>query len=71
MVKQPLTDRQIIVLQFIRKFIIENEYAPTIREISTGIKVKSPSSAKRLVESLEDKGYIKREKFKSRAIKII
>lgn len=71
MVKQPLTNRQIIVLQFIRQFMTDNGYAPTIREIAEGLGLCSTGNIHAHIKALEDKGYIKRKEMSPRAIKVI
>lgn len=47
-------------LEFLRTFIAENGYGPTLKDISEFIGVKSPSTAHFHLERLEDKGLIKR-----------
>ncbi len=47
-------------LEFLRNFIAEHGYAPTLRDISEHIGVKSASTAHFHLERLEDKGFIKR-----------
>jgi len=47
-------------LEFLRKFIAENGFAPSLRAIADFIGVKSPSTAHFHLERLEDKGFIQR-----------
>lgn len=47
-------------LEFLRTYIAENGYGPTLKDISEYIGVKSPSTAHFHLERLEDKGLIKR-----------
>lgn len=58
-------------LQFIQKKIRERGYPPTVREICKAIEVTSSATAHKYLTILEKKGYIHREKEKSRAIQII
>lgn len=47
-------------LEFLRNFIAEKGFAPTLKEIARHIGVKSPSTAHFHLERLEQKGFIKR-----------
>ncbi len=68
--KKTLTKRQNQVLEFIRKYTIENQKPPTIREICKKFNFKSTNSAHSILKALEKKGYIQRTNFKSRNINI-
>jgi repressor LexA len=48
-------------LEYLRDFIAHNGYAPTLKEISQHIQVKSLSTAHFHLERLEEKGFIKRD----------
>jgi SOS-response transcriptional repressor LexA len=52
-----LTDRQLEYLQFLRKYIKENESSPRLDEIADHFGVKPPTAHKTL-EALNNKGYI-------------
>lgn len=47
-------------LEFLRNFIADRGYAPTLKDIAEHIGVKSVSTAHFHLERLEDKGFIKR-----------
>ena len=47
-------------LEYLRGFIADRGYAPTLKEISQHIGVKSPSTAHFHLSRLEDKGFIER-----------
>jgi len=47
-------------LEFLRNFIADHGFAPTLKDITTHIGVKSLSTAHFHLERLEDKGFIKR-----------
>jgi repressor LexA len=47
-------------LEFLRNFIADKGYAPTLKDIAQYIGVRSPSTAHFHLSRLEDKGYIKR-----------
>ena len=52
-----LTERQSDYLGFIRQYIDENLSAPQLSEIANNFDVK-PTSAHKMLETLEKKGYI-------------
>lgn len=47
-------------LEFLRNYIADKGYAPTLKDIAEFIGVRSPSTAHFHLERLEDKGFIKR-----------
>lgn len=47
-------------LEYLRRFISENGYAPTLKDIATYIGVRSPSTAHFHVSRLVEKGFIRR-----------
>lgn len=56
--EKPLRRRQQEVYDFIRLFIEDNGYSPTIREIAEGIMLASSSTVHAHVNSLIRKGYL-------------
>lgn len=69
--KKPLTFKQERVLSFLKDYLSRYGYPPTIREITWHLKMAGPHSAKRFLDMLEQKGYIRRVAKRSRAIEII
>ena len=65
-----LTNRQREILDFIRAFIRDHKYPPTIREIAGSFKI-SVKGAYDHVKALEKKGQIRCDLGRSRAIEII
>lgn len=65
-----LYKKQRKILDFLRKFISSNGFAPTIREIGSAIAVNSPATVEEHLQALERKGVIRRIKGKKRAISI-
>src|SRR6266446_6744821 len=65
-----LTDRQKEIYHFIRKKIESRGYGPTVREIGSAFKIKSPNGVMCHLKALEKKGLITRESHMSRAIQI-
>ena len=66
-----LTKRQLEVLRFIKGHIKEHGYGPSLRDICMFLNIKGPNNARKHLDSLEKKGFIKREPRKSRAIEVI
>lgn len=66
-----LTQKQQETLDFIKKFIARNGFAPLITELCESLKLKSLRSVIQRLESLESKGFIKRDRFKHRGITLI
>mgnify|MGYP004489407127 CR=1 FL=1 len=66
-----LTDRQRKVLSAIRSHIDEQGFAPSFREIGNAAGLKSPSSVKHQLQVLEDKGFIRMNANKGRAIEVV
>ncbi|MCL4458563.1 MAG: transcriptional repressor LexA [Chloroflexi bacterium] len=67
----PLSTRQQRILDFIRDFLAENGYPPTIREIGDAIGISSTSAVDYNLNILERKGYIRRDPEISRGISFI
>jgi repressor LexA len=65
----PLTERQEMILQFIRSSIRERGYPPTLREIGAKMGIKSTNGVSDHLRALERKGYLRREDMKSRALR--
>src|SRR5512136_3961 len=70
-VKEPLTDRQKAVLEFISQSIESRGYPPTLREIGEHMGIRSTNGVNDHLKALEKKGYLEREDLKSRALRPI
>ena len=68
---EKLTQKQNAVLDFLKKSIANNGFPPTVREICKGIGLSSPATVQVHLDTLEDKGYIKRSGSKNRAIELL
>lgn len=66
-----ITARQLSILEFIKKEILERGYPPSVREICDAVNLKSTSSAHAHLATLERNGYIKRDPSKPRTIEIL
>jgi len=65
-----LSERQLRILDFIRKYIEENDYPPTIREIGKAVGIPSTSVVKYNLERLQEKGHIERSGEVSRGLRL-
>lgn len=68
---KPLTDRQKQIYQFIKTTVHEKGYPPSVREIGNAVGLQSSSTVHGHLAKLQEKGYIKRDPTKPRAIEII
>ena len=59
------------IYEFIKQYIDEKEYSPTVREICSAVGLKSTSTVHGHLERLEKKGLIKKDAAKPRTIEII
>lgn len=71
MSKERLTPQQEKIFILIKDTILEKGYPPTVREICTAVGLKSPATVHTHLAALEEKGYIKRDPSKPRAIEIL
>lgn len=65
-----ISAKQQQILDYIKEEILKKGYPPTVREIGETVNLKSTSSVHSHLETLEKKGYIKRDPTKPRAIEI-
>lgn len=68
---EKLTSRQEAILIAIKKFIAEKGFTPTVREIGAMVDLNSPATSHFHLNKLEEKGYIRRNKAKNRAIELL
>lgn len=66
-----LTHRQKLVLDFITKSMEDRGYPPTIREIGEKLGIRSTNGVNDHLKALERKGFLNRDKSKSRAIRLV
>ena len=69
--QEPLTERQQQIYNFIKKTVTAKGYPPSVREIGDAIGLQSSSTVHSHITRLIEKGYIKRDPSKPRAIEII
>jgi len=68
---EELTDRQREILEYIGEFQRNTKRPPAVREIGDGVGLSSPCTVYRHLETLERRGYIRRDKGKARSIEIL
>lgn len=66
-----LPPRQKQVLEFIKSYVAQNEYPPSLRDIAAHIGVSGNVAVISHLEALERKGYIRRDTGSSRGIVLI
>ncbi|AKG73838.1 transcriptional repressor LexA [Salinicoccus halodurans] len=66
-----LTDRQKQIYQYIKRTVQEKGYPPSVREIGNAVGLQSSSTVHGHLSKLQDKGYIRRDPTKPRAIEIV
>jgi repressor LexA len=66
----PLTPRQRQVLEFIDSEVRQRGYPPSVREIGEAVGLSSPSTVHAHLAALQDKGYLRRDPTKPRAIEV-
>ncbi|MDO5022641.1 MAG: transcriptional repressor LexA [Eubacteriales bacterium] len=60
-----------LILDYIIEFTIENGYPPSVREICTGVGLKSTSTVHAHLKRLEESGELRRNSMQPRAIEIL
>ena len=71
MPNEKLTPKQEEILNFIKQEILAKGYPPSVREICEAVTLKSTSSVHAHLESLERKGYIRKDPTKPRTIEVV
>lgn len=68
---EELSDKQIMILNFIKNELQAKGYPPAVREICKAVNLRSTSTVHGHLSKLEEKGYIRRDPTKPRAIEIL
>jgi repressor LexA len=66
-----ISSRQEKILKFINKKIKESGYPPSVREIAKAVNLSSSATVHSHLKKLEEKGYLKRNPSKPRAISVL
>jgi len=69
--KPELTTRQVSILDFIKTASESQGYAPSMREIGEAAGLNSPASVKYQLDILEEKGFIRRDADRGRAMEVV
>jgi len=69
--KSGLTKRQLQILEFIKEEVRTKGYPPSVREIGLAVGLNSSATAHNHLARLEEKGYIRRDPTKPRAIEVL
>ena len=69
--KSDLNKREVAILNFISKQIKANQYPPSVREICKAVGLNSTATVHGYLEKLEQKGYIRKESQKGRALRVV
>ncbi len=65
-----MTERQRAILDYLREFIDEHGYPPTVREIGEAVGLRSPSTVHAHLAQLERAGLLRRDPTKPRALEL-
>jgi repressor LexA len=68
---QGSSERQKSIFKFIKEFLLEKGYPPSVREIGKAVGLKSSSTVHGYLAKLEESGLIKRDPTKPRAIDLL
>jgi repressor LexA len=68
---EKLTKKQNQVLDYVKQFMAKRGYPPTVREICNALNLRSPATVHVHLNTLVDKGYIKKSNSKNRAIELL
>ncbi len=66
-----LKEREQKILDYMKEEIREKGYPPTVREICAALGIKSTSTAHKDIASLVDKGFIRKDPSKPRALMVV
>lgn len=66
-----LTQRQHQLLQFIQRYVDERGVPPSFEEMRDALRLKSKSGIHRLINGLEERGYIRRLQYRARALEVL
>ena len=68
---EKLTNRQEYILKILKQLIAKNGYPPTVREIGSALDISSPATVHAHLSHLVEKGFIKKDDSKNRAIELL
>ena len=66
-----LSDREQKILDYMKEYVTKWGYPPTVRDIAAALGIRSTSTVHKAIISLEEKGFIKKQAGKRRAMDIV
>lgn len=69
--KARLTERQNEAYEFVRAYLRRHSKPPTLKEIGGALGISSTNGVYKLLQALEKKGYIRREKHAARGLQLV
>ncbi|MBQ1476059.1 MAG: repressor LexA, partial [Firmicutes bacterium] len=66
-----LSDREQKILDYMKEYVTKWGYPPTVRDIAAALGIRSTSTVHKAIASLEEKGFIKKQAGKRRAMDIV
>ena len=66
-----ISNTRLRILNFIRNFLEDRGYAPTVRDIMKGCNISTPSVVQHHLDKLEKEGYIQRDPQVFRSIRLV
>ncbi len=69
--KMPLTKNMEKVYRYIKEYIETNNISPSYDEILSALNMKSKSNVARYILNLEERGWILKEMYKARTLKLV
>ncbi len=69
--KERLTERQNEAYEFVRSYLRRANKPPTLKEIGAALGIRSTNGVYKLLQTLEKKGYIRREKHAARGLELV
>ncbi|MFJ7933735.1 hypothetical protein [Sporosarcina sp. NPDC096371] len=66
-----MSERQQLIYNYIKKFIAENHYSPSMREITDAVGLKSVSTVHGHLDRMRDKGYVDFVNTSARTLRIV
>ena len=68
---EKITNKQAETLTFIKKYMVDHGFPPSVREICKGMNLSSPATVHAHLKELEKKGIIRKESNKFRTIELL
>ena len=69
--EREVTEKQEMVLEFIRTYIKVKGFAPSMQDIASGFNMRSRSNIHRIIHALQRDGYITLKARQSRTMRVI